>query len=862
MLSKILGVLVVSMFLFAGVSSGNGFPNGPDPTDPRSPCQDLIQRAESEGKIRVLVVLNVDFDPKAAVNEKLAPRLKERIVKAKSDLESIIKEIPGQAKVLKKFGDIIPVVLIEANSNTIQALCSNPIVKSMEEDIPIPPSLVDTIPLINADDVSDAGYTGAGWTVAILDTGVDKTHKFLTGKVVSEACYSYDNPPDYETLCPDGSTSMIGPGAADPFKCTGVSGCDHGTHVAGIAAGKDDTGGIYGVARDANIIAIQVFTKVNKASDCNGSPPCLRTYSSQLISALQRVYNLRNIYNIAAVNMSLGGGKAGSYCDSDSRKPIIDLLKAAGIAVVVSTGNKGYCDGISSPACISSAIAVGSTTKTDNLSSFSNYDPDFDNYILAPGSVVLSSVFGNTYGYKSGTSMAAPHVTGAFAVIREFVGGIPSVDDILNTLQTTGVPVTFNTACGTFTEPRIDLLAALQDFNQAPSVSTFSASPTTGYAPLTVNFTCSGTDTDGSVVSYQWDFNGDNIIDDTTNTGSTTHTYTIKGVYNATCTVVDNLGETDKSTPIAIDVKLHYELSVNKTGSGSGTVVSNPSGINCGSTCSEFFDENTDVTLTAIPDPDNAFVQWTGDCSGCGSNTICTITMDSTKICFAQFEPIYTLSIVKTGTGDGTVTSSPTGINCGGTCSADYVNGTMVTLDATVSGSNAFFGWSGDCSSCGNNPVCTIDINSDKTCSVEFNKTTENGRMFANFTIGNWPNFAVVDTNITCDGSITPLFSMNFFDGNMYHVVIAYNPVSALCYDDPSFAPYLPSVEYDSIIAQLNGTMDGYTPVKVEVLLQDGGEPGFGVDYVEITVKDMSDTVIYSINGFITSGSIYPMPLH
>jgi len=85
---------------------------------------------------------------------------------------------------------------------------------------------------------------------------------------------------------------------------------------------------------------------------------------------------------------------------------------------------------------------------------------------------------------------------------------------------------------------------------------------------------------------------------------------------------------------------------------------------------------------------------------------------------------------------------------------------------------------------------------------------------------------------------------------------------SILCYDDPAFTPVLPSVLFDATEAQLSGTMDGYIPVKVEIILKDGGEPGYGRDYAEIKIKDMSDTVIYQISGFITSGSIYAMPLY
>ncbi len=834
----------------------------PPPTDGQLPpnCQELVDKAYEKGSIEILVVLDVPFTPEGELNKEQIKEQRTNISNKKSELRNTISSLTGNAEILKEFKDIIPVVLIKADPVAISELCTNSLIKSIEENKELEPSLLSSIPLINADDASEAGYTGNGWTVAILDSGVDKTHKFLSGKVVYEACYSTNDPANNkETLCPNGTESQIGSGAAAP--CSGVSNCDHGTHVSGIAAGKDitySTNGIYGVARDAQIIAIQVFTK--KTADCGTSlPPCLRTYDDDLISALTKVYDLRNTYNIAAVNMSLGGGKNGSYCDGVAIKTIIDNLKSQNIAVVISAGNNGFCDGIEYPACVSSAIPVGSTTKTDSRSSFSNYDPDFENYIFAPGSGILSSILGNNYGSKSGTSMAAPHVTGAFAVIREFVGNTPSVDDIINSLQTTGVAI--SGFCGGATEPRIDLLASLQDFNNPPSVLNFNATPTIGYAPLTVNFTCSGTDSDGSIASYEWDFNGDGVIDKTTTTGSTSYNYLNKGIYNATCTVVDNLGEKDKSIPKTITVNLQFELSVIKSGSGSGTITSTPAGINCGSDCSELYDEGTNITITANPDLDNAFVKWENDCDTCGTNLNCTVNMNTDIICTAVFEPIYTLNVTKSGTGVGSVVSNPSGINCGTDCYEDYVNGSSITLSVTTTAGNGFFGWSGDCSDCGNNTTCTIDITSDKTCNAEFNKITTNGKMFGQFTLGTWPNIVNVSSQISCNPSVYSMFHITWFDGK-YNSVRAYSLTSSVCYDHPVYNSGKPNVEYDSIKAVMTGVMNYNKPVILEIEMNDNGEPGMNKDIVFITVKDMMDNILFTTSGLIESGSVYATPLY
>ena len=119
--------------------------------------------------------------------------------------------------------------------------------------------------------------------------------------------------------------------------------------------------------------------------------------------------------------------------------PAIDLLRSAGIATVIASGNNGWTDSISAPACISTAIAVGSTTKADAISSFSNMGPQV--HLLAPGSSINSSVPGNQFGVASGTSMAAPHVAGAWAIMKQKKPAA-TVSGVLEAFQNTGTLVT------------------------------------------------------------------------------------------------------------------------------------------------------------------------------------------------------------------------------------------------------------------------------------------------------------------------------------------------------------------------------------------------------------------------------------
>lgn len=324
---------------------------------------------------------------------------------------------------------------MEVDEGELERLLASPDIDLLELDRIRRPMLKDSVPLIGGENGTFGGFSGSGTTIAILDTGVEKDHPFLAGKVVAEACFSTTYPPDGSTqYCTSGSTAA---GSGQP--CADIdAGCYHGTHVAGIAAGANGPANApSGVARDATLIAVQVFSRF-PAAVCGGSP-CPSAYDSDIISGLEHVYNLRSTYNVASVNLSLGGGAYTSteQCDADNAatKAAIDSLRAAGIATVIASGNEYYTNKMSSPGCISSAISVGATTKSDAIASYSNSAPFLK--LLAPGSSIYSSITGGRYEYLSGTSMATPHVAGAWAVLKS-VKPDATVDDIYNALDGAG----------------------------------------------------------------------------------------------------------------------------------------------------------------------------------------------------------------------------------------------------------------------------------------------------------------------------------------------------------------------------------------------------------------------------------------
>ena len=194
--------------------------------------------------------------------------------------------------------------------------------------------------------------------------------------------------------------------------------------------------------------------------------------------------------------MSIGGGGYSSNCDSASEKPIIDSLRTAGIATIISSGNDGYCGYISSPACISSAISVGATDDTDQVANYSNSATFMS--LLAPGSSINSSVPGSGYSSWNGTSMAAPHITGAWALMKQS-NPSATVSEILNSLTSTGLAIT-DSSCTSVTKKRINVYEAYQTFEVA--APTFSQPTGTYTETVTVSLSCT---TSGATIRYTTD---------------------------------------------------------------------------------------------------------------------------------------------------------------------------------------------------------------------------------------------------------------------------------------------------------------------------------------------------------------------
>jgi subtilisin family serine protease len=422
---------------------------------------ELIERAQLDGSIRVIVELGVDVQPEGDLALPAQAAQRQTIASAQQQL---VAALPSGSLGRTQEFVTVPYLALTVSPAALAVLGRHPLVRRVTEDLLVSPTLAQSVPLVQGPQAWSAGFDGTGWSVAILDTGVDKNHSFLSGKVVEEACYSFNN------SCPNGSTSQVGPGAGVPCPYAPAD-CSHGTHVAGIAAGTSAS--FSGVGKGASVIAVQVFSQFS----CGGSPCALAT-TGDIMLGLERVYDLRNTRQIAAANMSLGGGQyfSQSACDAawPGVKSVIDNLRSVGIATVISSGNNGFTDSLSGPGCISTAVSVGSTTKSDTVSSFSNSATFLS--LLAPGQSINSSVPGGGFAFFSGTSMAAPHVTGAWSIGKQHSPSA-SVSAVLAAFRasTTSIVDPRNGV----SVPRLEIATALAALNQPPAAFS-KTSPSSG----------------------------------------------------------------------------------------------------------------------------------------------------------------------------------------------------------------------------------------------------------------------------------------------------------------------------------------------------------------------------------------------
>ncbi len=207
---------------------------------------------------------------------------------------------------------------------------------------------------------------------------------------------------------------------------------------------------------------------------------------------------------------------------------------------------------------------------------------------------------------------------------------------------------------------------------------------------------------------------------------TTTHAYSSEGKFTVRLEI--KLAKPFYGDPAAVERSLtvgtvteSFELTVSKTGSGGGEVNSSPAGIACGKTCGAKFTKGTVVTLTESPEAGSEFKGWTGCESEEEAGKKCKVTMGAAKSVSAKFDlEQHLLTVSKTGSGGGEVTSSPAGIACGETCAAKFNHGTVVTLTESPEAGSEFKGWTGCESEEEAGQKCKVTISAAKSVSAEF----------------------------------------------------------------------------------------------------------------------------------------------
>jgi thermitase len=211
-------------------------------------------------------------------------------------------------------------------------------------------------------------------TIAVLDTGVDLNHPDLISKLMVGYDFVNDD--------------------AVPFDDNG-----HGTHVAAIAASATNNGiGTAGVSWGARILPVKVLDQAG-----NGT---YARVAQGIIWATD--------WGAQVINLSLGGPNP-----SQVLQQAVDYAHQRGVVLVAATGNSGI-QGVLYPARYDPVIAVAAVDSANNRAGFSNFGPEVD--LAAPGVAVYAAYPGGGYGYRSGTSMSAPHVAGAAALLASLPG--------------------------------------------------------------------------------------------------------------------------------------------------------------------------------------------------------------------------------------------------------------------------------------------------------------------------------------------------------------------------------------------------------------------------------------------------------
>jgi len=401
-------------------------------------------RLAKTGPVRVMIA----FEPSPTTDPVEA---REHIRNTREQIESAFA--PGEYVAARHF-ERVNAFAGEVTAAGLDRLAGDPAVRRVDVDTGGSGNLLHALPLANVDLAKALGWTGAGVTVAVLDSGYDSDHPDLSDDLVAEACFCSGG----GGCCPSGSASQTGAGAAEDDH-------GHGTNVTGIITSAGNVAP-EGGAPDADVVAVKVL-------DASNSFCC----SSDVVAGLDWILASRPDVDI--VNLSLGTHALFTGdCDTATSTTLafataIDALRASGVSVFVSTGNDGSGTQMQAPACVSSAISVGavwdldvgsisvlgcteSSTAADQVTCFSNSNASTD--LMAPGAPVTSSGRGGGTSTFYGTSQASPLAAACAALMLESDPAL-SPQEIEDALEAS--PVSVSAASNGLGFPRVDCFEAL-----------------------------------------------------------------------------------------------------------------------------------------------------------------------------------------------------------------------------------------------------------------------------------------------------------------------------------------------------------------------------------------------------------------
>jgi len=430
------GIIITVMLLIAALSPTHRAALAQSPPE----VTNVEAALANEPVVRVIVALH-PLEAGVAQAEQIA-----------QSQESLVRTLATEDFNLIQQFQNLPGLVGEVTPAGLEALRNQPEVAAIALDLPVEALDFNASAIfINADAVQrDFGLSGAGVNVAVLDTGVDTAHVDLATGIISQHCFNRNG-------------GCLPANGVESDSAQDENG--HGTHVAGIIAGRGQTTA-RGIAADTGLVAVRVLGQSGIG------------FTSDVLAGIDWVVAHQAQLKVKVMNLSLGGGSYSGSCDQADANTMlyaaaVQATQQAGITIFAAAGNAGQAEALTAPACVSGVVAVGNiydaplshmpwptcadeNIVADQVACSSNSSSELD--LLAPGVQIRSTNLGGGESFKSGTSMSTPHAAAVAALLLQANPNLTPAE-VEAILKETGVWVT-DGRNGRVT-PRIDALAAV-----------------------------------------------------------------------------------------------------------------------------------------------------------------------------------------------------------------------------------------------------------------------------------------------------------------------------------------------------------------------------------------------------------------